>query len=1053
MAKETPHYPWYSMFVRSGHLLALAIIIVMVAGLSAIQTLPRLEDPRIDLRNALILTAYPGASAERVEALVTDVLEDELRELYEIKWIESTSKAGFSALTLELQDWVDNSNNQQIFSKIRDSMNDAALRFPPGVAAPILEDRRGATSFTAIFAIQSKFPDTLSLAMVGRFANELSDQLRNISNTEIVNIYGQPNEQITVSIDPDKLASIGITAQDVSNAIRNADPKLPAGVVFANQVNIRVQVAQELASLDVISNIPIFSENGDYLRVSDVAQVTRDWQMPMANKALLNGSEAIFVATRMQTNARVDQWTELVKAKAAEFESAYGDSVEVDLIFEQNRYTRERLAELTGNLVLGSVVVMLVILFFMGIKSSWIVGLSLPMSAFFAVFTLAFFDEQIHQMSIFGIIIAIGLLIDNAIVMTDEIRQNLLKPEATRVGAFVKSIQHLFAPLFASTLTTILGFMPIFLLNGNIGDFIGSIAISVVMALVGSFGISITIIAALAARFLPKSHAQDAPWFLQGFQLPAVSNAFKDLLRKALHKPLIVLPVCVLICLTGFGLASTLANIFFPSADRDQFVVEVFLPPGTAIGATYDVALQMNQVVQEYDGIEQVTWLVGNSTPMVYYNQIMNKDNSPEYATAVLTVDSPPRAASLIDQMQEELQSQFPQAKIIVKPFGQGPPIPAPVEIEVYGSDLTILEQIGKDVRLIMVNTPGITQSIASINVSEPELIIDTTRDKTSNSGLNLTDLSGQLQLALNGQYGGSIVEQTEEIPIQVRLGNEQRSDLIDLAALPLAAQGHDPTSPWLSVASLGELTLRPAIAAITRKDSVRVNRIKAWLLQGVPPVDVSQELRLALEDYPLPDGYRIKMAGDADKQQEALGQLATYAPVLVVMMVTALILTFKSVRFAAVIGSVMILSVGLGMFSLWLSGNAIGFNPILGCAGLIGVAINGSIVVIAAINANPKALSGDTEEIIKETMSCSRHILSTTFTTVGGLIPLLLFTSGSFWPPLAVVLAGGVGFSILLSLVYTPVIIATLCRIRARKIARIDAKRQVKSTSEGLMS
>ena len=296
-------------------------------GLSAIQTLPRLEDPRIDLRNALILTAYPGASAERVEALVTDVLEDELRELYEIKWIESTSKAGFSALTLELQDWVDNSNNQQIFSKIRDSMNDAALRFPPGVAAPILEDRRGATSFTAIFAIQSKFPDTLSLAMVGRFANELSDQLRNISNTEIVNIYGQPNEQITVSIDPDKLASIGITAQDVSNAIRNADPKLPAGVVFANQVNIRVQVAQELASLDVISNIPIFSENGDYLRVSDVAQVTRDWQMPMANKALLNGSEAIFVATRMQTNARVDQWTELVKAKAAEFESAYGDSV------------------------------------------------------------------------------------------------------------------------------------------------------------------------------------------------------------------------------------------------------------------------------------------------------------------------------------------------------------------------------------------------------------------------------------------------------------------------------------------------------------------------------------------------------------------------------------------------------------------------------------------------------------------------------------------------------------------------------------------------------
>ncbi|MGB2265064.1 MAG: efflux RND transporter permease subunit, partial [Glaciecola sp.] len=374
---------------------------------------------------------------------------------------------------------------------------------------------------------------------------------------------------------------------------------------------------------------------------------------------------------------------------------------------------------------------------------------------------------------------------------------------------------------------------------------------------------------------------------------------------------------------------------------------------------------------------------------------VMNKDNSPEYANAVLNVDSPQRAESLIDRMQLDLQSSFPQAKIIVKPFGQGPPIPAPVEVDVYGPDLAILEKIGKDIRLIMSETPGISQSIASINISEPELIIDTTRELASNSGLNLSELSGQLQLALKGQNGGSIVEQTEEIPIQVRLGNEQRRDLINLAALPLAATGYDPANAWLPLSSIGEFTLKPAIAGITRKDSERVNRVQAWLLQGVPPVDVSNQIRLALADYPLPAGYRVKMAGDADKQQEAIGQLATYAPVLVVMIITTLILTFKSVRFAAVIGSVMILSIGLGMLSLWLSGYAIGFNPILGCAGLVGVAINGSIVVIAAINGNAKALSGDTEEIIKETMSCSRHILSTTFTTVGGLIPLLLFTSG----------------------------------------------------------
>jgi multidrug efflux pump subunit AcrB len=242
-----------------------------------------------------------------------------------------------------------------------------------------------------------------------------------------------------------------------------------------------------------------------------------------------------------------------------------------------------------------------------------------------------------------------------------------------------------------------------------------------------------------------------------------------------------------------------------------------------------------------------------------------------------------------------------------------------------------------------------------------------------------------------------------------------------------------------IGVAALGEFTLLPSISGITRVDGERVNKVQAFLLPGVPAIDASEQLRELLEngDFVLPKGYRLKMAGDAGEQKQALGQLATYAPVLLVLMVTVLILTFNSVRFAAVIAMVAILSVGLGMFSLWVSGLPIGFNPLLGSAGLIGVAINGSIVVIAAINGNVKAKSGDTRAIVEETMSCSRHILSTTFTTVGGLIPLLLFSQGSFWPPLAVVLTGGVGFSVILSLFFTPTIVALMCRIRTRKLQK----------------
>ncbi|MFT4731104.1 MAG: multidrug efflux pump [Gammaproteobacteria bacterium] len=1039
MSNAQPNSPWYTTFFRRGHLLALSIIIILVAGLSAVTTLPRLEDPRIDLRNVIILTSYPGASAERVEALVSDVLEDELRELYEIKEIKSTSKAGFSSVMVELQDWVDNSTNQQIFSKIRDSLENASIKLPVGASKPILEDKRGATAFTMLISIDADIPETTLLSVSGRLASELVDRLRNVPGTELVRLYGNPIEEVLVAIDPQALASAGLSVSQVSERIRTADSKLPAGILRTDQKNIRVQVAEPLESLDIIANIPLVAADGSYLRLADVATIEQSWQTPEREFAIVDGRRTIFVAARMQTTVRVDQWTEAVKARITDFNNEFDGTVKANMVFEQNEYTQARLSDLTENLLLGSVVVMLVILVFMGAKASWIVGLALPLCAAFAIFSLSFFDQQIHQMSIFGIIIAIGLLIDNAIVITDEIRLNLLDQSLTRLQALEKSVKHLFSPLLASTLTTVLGFMPIFLLTGNIGDFIGAIAISVVMALLGSLVISLTIIAALAARYLPRDATSEHAWYRRGWQMPAVSYQFSRLLGRIIKQPFIVLSVIIIFCLSGFVLSQQLPSVFFPSADRDQFEIYVWLPNGSSISETKKVAQSIDLLIRDKQEVQQVTWLVGASTPSIYYNQVMSRDNSPEFANAVITTNSISEAAVLIPKLQYELQDAYPNVRIVVRAFGQGPPIPAPIEVDVFGPDIDTLNSLGEQVRLAMTKVPGITQTIATITTGEPELLYDVSENDSYLAQLSLTDIARQLQLALTGTIGGSVLQGTEELPIRVRVNDQQRSDLKELDAMPLMNQALTQNNASIGVAALGEFTLMPSISGITRVDGERVNKVQAFLLPGVPAIDASEQLRKLLEngDFALPKGYRLKMAGDADEQKQALGQLATYAPVLLVLMVTVLILTFNSVRFAAVIAMVAILSVGLGMFSLWVSGLPIGFNPLLGSAGLIGVAINGSIVVIAAINGNAKAKSGDTRAIVEETMSCSRHILSTTFTTVGGLIPLLLFSQGSFWPPLAVVLAGGVGFSVILSLFFTPTIIAMMCRIRNRKLQK----------------
>ncbi|GFD90589.1 acriflavin resistance protein [Tenacibaculum sp. KUL152] len=1034
-------YPWYTLFYRRGHLLVLSLVILITAGLSALGSLPRIEDPRIDTRNALIITQYPGASAERVEALVSDVLEDRLREIFEIKEVKSTSRAGISVILIETQDWVDNSSNEELFSEIRDAIGAASSSFPEGVMAPVFDEKRGATAFTLLLSLRATYPDTTPITLTARLAQELTDRLRNVNGTELVRVYGEPSEEISVNIDPVKLAATGLNLQQVSVLISRADPKLPAGMLNSEQSNLRFTVGEGLDGVNMIASIPLVNNQGRYLRVEDIATVTRSYTTPRNEVAFLNGDESIFVAARMQPSLRSDVWTKNALDVVDKFNADFSGTLQATVAFEQNEYTATRLSDLSMNLLMGCAVVMLVILLFMGFRAAWIVGLALPLCAAFALFSLSFYNEQIHQMSIFGMIIAIGLLIDNAIVITDEIRINLQDPNLTRVGAMAKSVSHLFAPLLASTLTTILGFMPIFLLDGNIGDFVGPIAISVVMALIGSLFISLTIIAALAARFLPKNDgaslqsAASTSWWKVGIQTPSLSFAFSKQLGRWIKQPLLVLPLVSVLCLSGFALSSTLANVFFPSADRDQFEVYLWTKEGSSIENTTHYVKRIDDVIRAENGVEQVSWLVGGSAPSVYYNQMMTRDNMPYFANAVVTTDTVESAAHLVGKLQRDLDITHPEVQIVVRAFGQGPPIAAPVEVEIFGPDLNILNDLGDKVRMLMSEVDGISQSIASISMGEPELKVNTDSDNLSYLGLTLSELASQMQVNFSGITGGSVLESTEEIPVRVRIDKAFRQNVAGVDAMPIPVAGDNAIS-WSPLAAVTTLSLQPATSSITRLDGERLNRIQAFLLPGIPAIDASNQLRDLLETrLVLPEGYRIHLAGDADEQQQALGKLATYAPVLLVLMVTTLILTFTSLRMAGVIGLVAILSVGLGMFSLWLSGLPVGFNPLLGCAGLIGVAINGSIVVIAAINANPQAKRGDTKAIVEETMSCSRHILSTTFTTVGGLIPLLLFSDGSFWPPLAVVLAGGVGFSVILSLVFTPTIVAAFQRYRHRNV------------------
>ncbi|MEO1201862.1 MAG: efflux RND transporter permease subunit, partial [Pseudomonadota bacterium] len=1028
--------PFRDLLFRNGHLLVLAVLVIAMAGMSALNSLPRIEDPRITTRNALVVTEFPGASAERVEALVTKPLEQELREVEEIKEIKSTSRASISLLSIELVDSTDASNNQQAFSRIRDRLAEAETLLPPGAGKPSFDDERGASAFALVIALSSSVDGQRSMGMLTRLSEELADRFRNLPGAERVSVYGDAEEEITVTLDRGELASQGLSAAAVARLVAAADPKGAAGALRASDRDLFLEVGGELDSVARIRELVIRQgDEGRQLRLGDIANVERRWREPADSYGYLNGVRSVFVAAAASKDVRIDQWQAQADAVVSEFSATLDSGIRAEEVFRQSEYTNERLASLSSNLAMGAAVVMLVVLVGMGWRAALVVGSALPLSAFATLFGLTFFDQQIHQMTIFGMIIAIGLLIDNAIVVTDEIHKRL-RAGSGRREAVAGAVSHLSSPLLASTVTTILGFMPIFLLPGNIGDFVGPIAISVVLALSASFVISLTIIAALAGRFLDRdlqSAGAGRRWWRDGIAAERLTAISRRALLWLFERPFTAIGAALVLPVLGFVLAGTLSLQFFPPADRDQFEIEVWMPDDASVSRTRDVSLGIEQVLSEQDGVRQVSWLVGGSHPQLYYNRIMKQDNNAAYAHAMVLADSTADANRLVIELQDELDERFPSAQIIVAPFAQGPPVDAPVGFRIVGPSSTVLAELGNDLRRVMHEVPGIRYTRASV-ASRAKLTFEADQGTAGRAGLTLDGIAAELQGNLEGFTGGSVREDLETLPVRIRYDGEVRGSYASIASMPLSAGAGDR---WVPADALGEMRLEPENARITRRNGERVNTVHGWVRPGVLPIEAANAVleRLDAEGFRLPPGYRLELEGDSDAQQDAVAKLTTYLPVLVMLMVTTLVLSFRSAAAAGVIGAVALLSAGLGMLSLWMSGFNLGFNPLIGSAGLIGVAINGAIVVLAALRADAAALSGDVAAIVEVTMAEARHVLATTATTIGGFLPLLAFSGGEFWPPLAVVIAGGVGFSVILSLVFTPAVFALMKRRQPRTL------------------
>jgi multidrug efflux pump subunit AcrB len=939
-----------------------------------------------------------------------------------------------SVVSVELLETLDAATIEQVWSEARDAVESARSRFPSGVLAPEF-DAEGISAFSAVIAVTAEHDD-VPAGILRHHAESLSDRLRAIPLTRAVDLFGETEDEIRVTVDPGLAAALGLSAADISRLVVAADGKVQAGRLQNAETDLTINISGEIEALDRVHRIVLRENaNGATVTLGDIAQISRGPREPAEDAALANGRPAVLIGVLAQDGVQIDRWMTHVRETLQEGAAAVPVGLSETLMFDQSTYTIDRLADVIVNLAIGVALVVAVLFVTLGFRAAAIVALALPVVSLATLASMNFIGLPIHQMSVTGLIVALGLLVDAAIVMVDDVRQRLERG-ATRQAAVGEATRRLAAPLLASTVTTALSFTPMILLPGPAGDFVGSIAVAVVLMLVWSLFIALTVTPALAGWMLRQKASGATP------RPGPAARGFQAAIGWSLRNPLRAIALSLILPVLGFAAFPTLTAQFFPGVERDQFYLELDMPPGTALAETTRIAREIDRQFAALDGIDRMYWTIGKSGPAFYYNITGGRASEPGYAQAMVKTETPEDAARIVREMQGELDRAYPQARIILRGLVQGPPVAAPVEIRLVGPDLDVLRALGDEARAVMAGLPTVTQVRASVVGGAPQVRFEIDEVAVRLLGMNLGDVAGQLQAGLVGMTGGSLVEGTDQLPVRVRLGDGLRGDLAAISDLPVLLPGAAVSSasgklPVVPLSELARPVLEPAESVITRRNGERTNTVQAFIVPGLLPEEALQSVLKALDDsgFAAPPGYRIELGGDSDARSDTVGNLMASVGLIVTLSIATIVLTFNSFRLTAVALVVCVLSAGLSILSLAVMQYPFGINALIGVIGSIGVSINAAIIILTSLQSDPDAAAGDTRAMTRVVAGSSRHIISTTITTFGGFLPLIL-SGGGFWPPFAVAIAGGVMLSSVISFFFTPPMFALLYRKPKTEVA-----------------